>query len=447
MREKLQLKNISDIRQLSARQIIDVRFESGLSATRHCAESRTVKEFVAGLTRAADNETPYDVMLVEDYYQEAFLYLAELVGCPVVALNPRSAPQLSSHYFLGLGELNVYSFHDLHDPTMMDNSLAVYANKRYAEYLQQQEAVIKQLFQLTPETNIDFPHLHQRVVYILSNAYNYFNPPSPIVSGKEIKIGGFYIRPPKDLPKDIADFLHDANYGAIFVTLPSQVYGVAMEMDNVINRLMSAFSAMKQKVLFEWDGPKIPDQPKNVLVRRWIPQSDILAHPYVQLMICAGDIADIQSSIQRMVPLIGIPVTREQDLLLSQMVAAQIGQTILLHEVTTERVLNVTKEMFANQMLAQQLHYVSTFYRDVRPMGAMEEAALWVQFAGKHQRESRLYRPPVFHASNVIPPYYTRLITVVGGISVLAVVMLLLGALFVYRRVYGKGSKAIKKAV
>lgn len=442
MREKLQLKNISDIRKLDSTKIIDTRFETGLSATRHCLKSIPVQEFITRLRTEKENSA-YDVMLVGDYYQEALLYLAELIGCPVVALSPLSTPQLSSHYFLGLGELNVYAFHDLQDDTA-DNSLAVYSNKKYKEYLKEQEALIKESFELPEETTINFTNLYQRVVYILSNTYNYFNPPSPIVSGKEIKVGGYYIRAPKELSRDIKDFLHEANYGAIFVTLPSQVYGVQLDMD-VVSKLMTAFSGMKQKILFEWDGPKVPDQPKNVFIRRWIPISDILAHPYVQLMIATGDIIHIQNSIQRSVPLIGIPITKEQEILLKTVEDANIGKKLLLADVTVERVMNMTKEMFGNQMMIQQLHYVSSFYRN-RPLGAIEEAVFWVEFAGKNKLESRIYRHQGLGAS-VIPPYYTKLITVVGGLSVLAVLVLIAGGAFVYKVYFKNGRKGDKKAV
>lgn len=389
----------------------------------------------------------YDVLLVEDYYQEALLYLAELIGCPVIAVNPLSATHFSSHYFMGLGELNVYAYHDLlnvHETT--DTSLTVYANNKYMLYMDQQETLIKEFFQLPAELKINFNNLYQRVLFVLSNAYYYFNPPSPIVSQKEHQVGGFYIRPPKELPRDIKDFLQDANYGAIFMTFPSQVYGIQMDLE-VIEKLLSAFAAMKQKVLFEWDGPKIEEQPKNVLIRRHIPMGDILAHPYVQLMFCAGDIWHIQYSIQRMVPIVGIPITREQDILLTKsVVESNIGKKLQLNEVTVEKILNTTKEMFGNQMLSQQLHYVASFYRN-RPLGAMEEAAYWIEFAGKHKTESRIYRGPVFQGTTAIPPYYTKLITLVGSLSVLAVLVLITGGFAVYK-LYFKGSgKGDKKAV
>lgn len=283
----------------------------GLSATEHCLKSKGVQEF---LTRIKSETTPFDVMIVADYYQEAILYFSELIGCPVVAVNP-SLPHPSSYYFTGLGALNIYAFHDLLDystENAQDSSLAVYSNQKYLEtYLPKQESLVKDHFNLDPESKVHFSNLYKRVLYTLSNSYNFFYPTSPLVGGNYIQVGGFYIRPPKELPTDIKNFLHDANYGAIFVALPSNVYGLNMDPE-IVSRFMESFRGLRQKVLFQWDGPKIAHQPNNVFVRRWIPISGILAHPYVQLVICTGDIWCIQNSIQRMVPMIAIPITKEQ---------------------------------------------------------------------------------------------------------------------------------------
>lgn len=140
-----------------------------------------------------------------------------------------------------------------------------------------------------------------------------------------------------------------------------------------------------------------------------------------------------------MVPLIGIPITREQDLLLRTVENANIGKMMQLNEVTVERILNTTKEMFANQMLVQQIHYVASFYRS-RPLGAMEEAVFWTEFAGKHKTEGRLYRAHVRFTA--IKTHFTRLI-----ISILAAVVLLAGGFLAYHLYFNRSGKVVKKAV
>jgi glucuronosyltransferase len=39
---------------------------------------------------------------------------------------------------------------------------------------------------------------------------------------------------------------------------------------------LTAFSKLKQKVLWKWESDSLPGQPNNVKLGKWLPQSDIL---------------------------------------------------------------------------------------------------------------------------------------------------------------------------
>lgn len=39
---------------------------------------------------------------------------------------------------------------------------------------------------------------------------------------------------------------------------------------------MSVFSKLKQRVIVKWDTEEINYKPKNVLIKKWLPQDDIL---------------------------------------------------------------------------------------------------------------------------------------------------------------------------
>lgn len=124
---------------------------------------------------------------------------------------------------------------------------------------------------------------------------------------------------------------------------------------------------------------------------------------------------------------------------------AGYGKRLLLPDLTTESVTNLTKEMYGNQVIIQRIHNVASFYR-TRPLGAMEEAAYWVEFAGKYRNDERIYKEPPFQGTAIIPPY-TKIIALVG-LSILAVVVLLAGAFFGYKAFSkGSGKPRDKKAV
>lgn len=42
--------------------------------------------------------------------------------------------------------------------------------------------------------------------------------------------------------------------------------------------LLNVFGLMKQKVLWKWENDTLPNQPGNVLIKKWMPQREILCN-------------------------------------------------------------------------------------------------------------------------------------------------------------------------
>lgn len=38
------------------------------------------------------------------------------------------------------------------------------------------------------------------------------------------------------------------------------------------------FSRLPQRVLWKWESDSMPGKPDNVMLRRWLPQQDVLGH-------------------------------------------------------------------------------------------------------------------------------------------------------------------------
>lgn len=42
--------------------------------------------------------------------------------------------------------------------------------------------------------------------------------------------------------------------------------------------ILNAFKQLPYKVLWKWENETIADQPKNVILRRWLPQPDVFGN-------------------------------------------------------------------------------------------------------------------------------------------------------------------------
>jgi glucuronosyltransferase len=71
---------------------------------------------------------------------------------------------------------------------------------------------------------------------------------------------------------------------------------------------MNVFSKLKQRVILKWDEVDIDLKPKNVLIKNWIPQDDILAHKNCILFISHGGLGGVAESKYHGVPIVGIPL-------------------------------------------------------------------------------------------------------------------------------------------
>lgn len=101
-----------------------------------------------------------------------------------------------------------------------------------------------------------------------------------------VHVGGAHIKPPKALPQNLQEFIDQAEHGVILFSLGAYLQSSQMPKGK-IEIILNAFSKLKQRIIWKFEDESIIT-PKNVLVKKWLPQSDILAHKNVVLFITHG---------------------------------------------------------------------------------------------------------------------------------------------------------------
>ena len=123
----------------------------------------------------------------------------------------------------------------------------------------------------------DAPHLDDLIYntsLVLLNSHISTNEPYPLVPNM-IQIGGFHIHPLKKLPEDLQQLLDDAKEGAIYFSLGSNAKSKDMPIEKR-QVILNVFSRLKIKVFWKWESDELPGKPPNVIVRKWMPQQEIL---------------------------------------------------------------------------------------------------------------------------------------------------------------------------
>lgn len=99
--------------------------------------------------------------------------------------------------------------------------------------------------------------------------------------------------------------------GVIYFSMGSCIQSADMPPQK-LKAFVEAFRGLNQKVLWKYENESIANLPENVMVRKWMPQSDILAHENVVLFVSHGGVFGKQEGVHYGVPMLFIPLYSDQ---------------------------------------------------------------------------------------------------------------------------------------
>lgn len=170
-------------------------------------------------------------------------------------------------------------------------------------------------------------------------AMDYAQPLPPNV----IPVAGLHIKNAKPLPADIESFMNSSRRGAILFSLGSNFRSDSMNV-KAQNAFVDAFRQLADyHFMWKFESEMSASQlPKNVLIRRWLPQADILAHPNTRLFFTHAGLLSTQEAIWRGVPMLGMPFVFDQHMV-------RIHPASILHAIRTDSFRFISSRIFEKQ--------------------------------------------------------------------------------------------------
>ncbi|XP_072387621.1 UDP-glucosyltransferase 2-like [Diabrotica undecimpunctata] len=333
----------------------------------------------------------YDAVIVSQFNLEAAKAIAPHLGAHLVVFNNHPAGSCLNHLVgnpslpsyaaeLTLGFSGQMDFKQRLINTLF--SMAQYVYTHIYQYPQHSALVHKYI-----SKDIDFYNVIYNTSLVLLNSHISLVKSSALVPCMR-DIGGFHVQQPKKLPEDLQKYLDDAKDGVIYFSMGSNVKSSTLPLETR-QALMKAFSKRKEKVLWKFEDDNMPGKPANVKIQKWLPQSDLLAHPNIKLFITHGGFLSTIETVYHGVPTVAIPVLGDQLKNARQSESDGYTKVIEMQELTEELLSSTIEEVISNKKYRDNVKTRSKIFHD-RQVKPMDDAVYWIEYIVKHNGANHL---------------------------------------------------------
>lgn len=199
-----------------------------------------------------------------------------------------------------------------------------------------------------------------------------------------IEVGGLHIsHKPKPLPEDIKKFIEESKHGVIYFSMGSNVKSKDLPLETR-ETLLKTFSKLKQRVLWKFEDDNMPGKPDNVLIKKWYPQPDILAHSNVKMFITHGGLLSTIESIYFGKPVLGLPCFYDQFMNVHRAQKAGFGLGLDLNNLKQSELEESIRKILTTPSFGQVAAAIGERYRD-QPQPALDRAVWWTEYVIRHK--------------------------------------------------------------
>ncbi|XP_063708804.1 UDP-glycosyltransferase UGT5-like [Culicoides brevitarsis] len=335
------------------------------------------------------SDATFDLIFMEIFVNDAFVGFGHHYNCPIVAMSTigmtpwamdfggAAAPMSFVPNFL----LPYKDKMNLQE-RIMNILVTLYERYRlYTKYIPEQQGHYEIGF--PGDNKPPLSELRKSIVsLVLLNSHFSISFPKALFPNM-VEVGGMQINPnPVELPADIKNFIESAEHGVIYFSMGTNVIPSKMTQEKR-NAILNSFAKLKQKVIWKWDDESLKVDPTKILVKKWMPQDSILAHPNVKLFITHGGLLSCTESIHHGVPILGVPIFGDQMKNVDNAKKEGWGTWIDYRNLTETSFTWALNEVLNNPKYTKTIKNSQKLFRD-QPMTPLETAKFWVEYVLRH---------------------------------------------------------------
>lgn len=368
---------------------LEMYWNHGLETAEFALNDKRVKELI----ERKDN--PFDCFIMEQFFTESFLMFGHKFKVPTVTLS--TLP--NSHHmdcFMGLLTpwSNVPHFMLPYDDDMTftershNTILSLYdLFYRLNYYMPRMQEMAEKYFAKHIEGPVPLiTDLEKKVSIVLVNSHIATDSPRPTISGL-VNIGGAHIQKPKPLPEDIKMFIESAEEGVVYFSLGSFMKSTEMPKEK-LDIIIEGLSRLKQKVIWKYEDESIKNLPKNIMIKKWMPQSDILSHKNVRIFITHGGRFGALEGTYWGKTMLCIPLFGDQHTNVKRLMKQGIALSLDFLTFTADELVDKIKTLLS-KTYADKAKTISTLFQD-NPIHPMDEAMYWIEYTIRHNGATHL---------------------------------------------------------
>ncbi|XP_055313499.1 UDP-glucosyltransferase 2-like [Sitodiplosis mosellana] len=362
----------------------------GTTSAEYSLSSRNVQRFLH------EKHLHFDLVINEEFFHDVYLMFGYKYKAPTVTIATLGCADFVDRQ---MGFLTPWS----HVPNTLVtyNDDMSFTERWYNSMLSICDWIVRRFIYFPRQNELArkfFGHLGEiptveeltlNISLALINTHHSVQAPRPSMPSI-VYVGGAHIKPPKPLPADLQRFIDEAQYGVIYFSLGTVLKTSQMPADK-LQIVLDSLKMLKQRVIWKYEEDKVfmDRLPSNVMIRKWCPQSDILAHKNVRLFISHAGMFGTFEAIARGVPILMIPFFGDQHRNAVRAVRAGYAKILDFNNVSIDLFVNAVNEMMSNASYANKMNEISSIYSDnvVHPM---DTAMFWIEYIIRHSGAKHL---------------------------------------------------------